>query len=560
MEEKNVVVPKIKKEPEVEAKSDMKKKIVILVILLLCVGSLIALVAFRSGLPIVDFWTITGGLDTVETEIKSVKKIAENIGARMSGEGVLALYEKSDAEGRKTQTVVHILNGEPVFSVTDTDTVKNEVVLHNSNGTGWYAVTSVAGSGSSALYSIRLYNEKGEPFAKKEDMHPAVYDGLQYVAVLDLVRLDREVFRVSRDGTVRSAFHLDAFSELPDFQRKVDDYYYVFAQDCCYIYDEKAVLTATYHIPSAGQDAKFFVLSDGTLLAQYITFEGEHMDDYTFAEGGQKYTLHQVLVSARNGSRTQLEDPEFYFASILSDEDELRRRGLNTGIDNLAEGYYIENALLDTSAHCLSAVLLSNRGRITSTVGDVIPAMHGGRIFGVVKNRWVAKNLAGEHFLLNEWGSVVGSFPDPSATEVTIAEKLFVCDYRIYDWDLNLLYDMEENAVFSYMLVGSSVVMYKEDGETLLFEAEKKEAIPLIAAGTDQRVSVLGSSLLAIEQTVDGKKQYAIYSSYNVHLITLEAVSLFAQSYDVDGERIVELLAVGADSNALYLATVEDKE
>ena len=560
MEEKNVVVPEIKKEPQTEAKTDRRKKIAILVILLLCVGALIVLVAVHSGLPIVDFWTITGGLDTVDTEIEHVKKIAENIGDRISSEGVLALYEKSDTEGRKTQTVIHIVSGKTVFSVTDTDNVKNEVVMHDSNGAGWYSVTSVTGSGSSALYSICLYNDQGESFAKKEDMHPAVYDGLEYTAVLDLVRLDQNVFRVSGDGTVRLAFHLDAFSELPDFQRKVDDYYYVFEQNCCYIYDEKAVLTATYHIPSAGMDAKFFVLSDGTLLAQYITFEGEHMDDYTFAESGKKYTLHQVLVSARNGARTQLEDPEFYFSSILSDEDELRRRGLNTGIDNLAEGYYIENALLDTSAHCLSAVLFSNRGRITSTVGDVIPAMHGGRIFGVAKNRWVAKNLAGEHFLLNEWGSVVGSFPDPSGAEVTIAEKLFICDHRIYDWDLNLLYDMEENAVFSHILVGSSVVMYKENGETLLFDAEKKEAVSLLAAGTDQSVSVLASSLLAIVQTVDGKKQYAIYNSYNVHLITLEAETLFAQSYDVDGERIVELFATGADSSALYLATVEELE
>ena len=558
MEEKNVVVSEAVQAPISEEKSDMKKKILILVFLLLCVGALITLVVFRSGIPIVDFWTVTGTIKPVDTEVAHVKEIAENIGVRTGGEGTLALYEKQDEAGRKTLTVLHLARGKILAEIAETDTVSYEVVLCNSGGAAWYSVTAIARSGSEVRYSLSLCDDKGEIFAQKKDMTLAVYNSLQYAAVLDLVRFEREVFRVDADGTVRSAFHLDTFAGLPNFQQKMDDYYFVFGDKCCYIYDENAVLTAMYHIPSAGLDPKLFVLSDGTLFAQYVTFGGEHMDDYTYAENGQKYKLHQVLISADDGAQTPLDDPEFYFESILSDADEIRRRGLNTSIENLAQGYYIKDYLLDTSTHCLSAVLFSDRGKITSAVENIIPAMYGGEIYGVAKNRWVAKNLAGECFLLNEWGSIVGSFPNRDSSDLTIAKSLFICDNQIYDWDLNLLYDMEENAVLSHMLVGSSVVMYKENGETLLFDPVKKEATELLAAGADKSVSVLGSTLIAIEQMVDGDKQYEIYNEKNVYLVTLTAQALFVQSHDVDGKRIVEILASSADAYALYLATVEE--
>lgn len=540
-----------------EAKSDMRKKILILVLLLLCVGGLVALIVFRSGIPLVDFWTVVGSYETVETEMKKIEKIENVSGVRVDGKGVLALYSKSDANGKRTQSVVHLARGAVLATYQDTETVRYELSIYEASGAAWYSVASVTEEDGDARYSLALCDIGGKEFAKQSDMTLVAYEKLAFARVLDLVRLGREVYRIEKNGTVRQAFTMGDFATLPALQRKVGDYYFILNGTEAYIYNDKAVLTATYHVPASTMDAQIFILADGTLLAQYITFEGEGANDYTYSQGKERYKLHQILVSARNGAQTSLNDPEFFITSVLSDEDAIRKQGLNAGIANLVSGYYVKNALLDMSEHSLSTVLMSNRGRISSEVRDIIPAMYGGKIYGVAKNRWVAENLAGEYFLLNEWGSVIGNFPSDVAS-LTTASSIFVYDEKIYDWDLTLLYDMKDNGILSFALVGSSVLMYKDNGETLVFDPEKETAIMLLSSDSDKHACVLGSALISVERTVEGKKQFAIYNERLELLQTIEADSITAIHQDVNGKRMVEIIATTASGTELYLATVKD--
>ncbi len=549
---------KAPKEPkEVDPKSSMRKKILILVLLLLCVGGLVTVIVVYSGIPIVDFWTVAGSFDPVETEMKSIEKIDGVSGTRADSKGALALYSETDANGKKTQTVVHLLNKEVLATVEDSAERFSKVTLFEAGDAAWYSVITTIGTGADTRYSISLCDERGESFAARENLTQAAYRALPHTSVLDLVRLGQDVFRVASDGTVALAFTMDAFATLPDFDSKVEDYYFVLDTKACYVYNEKAVLTAAYHVPMGAMDSKIFVLSDGTLLAQYVTYEGENASEYTYSVEKNKYKLHHILISARNGAQTEMKNPEFFIISVLSDEKELHRRGLNTGIANLAKGYYVKDSLLDMSEHALSTVLMSNRGRITSEVGDIIPAMYGGELLGVAKNRWVAKNLAGERFLLNEWGAVVGSFPD-EATEIRMAASLFVCEGVIYNWDLEPLYNMRENGVLRFDLAGSSVVMYKEDGETLLFDPEKEAVQQLTPANTDKTVSVLGAALISVVSGEEGNKQYELYNEHKELLLTIEATDVRARSLDSEGKRTVELLFTSGFSTSLYVATVED--
>lgn len=549
---------KTPKEPkEIDPRSSMRKKILILVLLLLCVGGLVAVIVVYSGIPIVDFWTVAGSFDPVETEMKSIEKIEGVSGNREDSKGALALYSATDANGKKTQTVVHLLDKKVLASVEDSADRFSKITLFATGEAAWYSVVTTIGMGADTRYSIALYDESGKSFAERDNLTQAAYRALPHTSVLDLVRLGQDVFRVASDGTVALAFTMDAFATLPDFDSKVEDHYFVLDANACYVYNEKAVLTATYHVPSGAINSEIFILSDGTLLAQYVTYEGENAENYTYAVEKSRYKLHHVLVSARNGAQTEMKNPEFFIISVISDEKELHRRGLNTGIANLARGYYVKDSLLDKGAHALSSVLMSNRGRITSEVADIIPAMYGGELLGVAKNRWVAKNLAGERFLLNEWGAVIGRFPDETS-EIRMAASLFVCDSVIYNWNLEPIYNMRENGVLRYELVGSSVVMYKENGETLLFDPEEGEAKQLTPANTDQTVSVLGSALISVATGANGNKQYAFYNEHKELLLSVEATDVRARSLDADGKRTVELLVTSGFSTSLYIATVED--
>ena len=549
-----------------DEKGTMRKKILVLVLLLLCVGALITLVIIRSGTPLVDFWSVAGPLSQDKTEIVTAKKL-EGVGGECTDrKGVLALYEETNAAGKKVQKVVHLLRGEVIAEVENTDAVAYTVTLYSAlEDAAWYAVTEQSLS-ENPVYGVSLFDAAGKLFAEKKEIGASSAIESLYSPVLDLVRFERDVFRINDDGNAKQAFSLSTFAELPVFDQKVAGYYYHTASDslgvdCWYIYDSSAMLTAIYRVPTEAQDARSFILSDGTLFTQYVTVEDASATAYTYMTAGVKYKLHHELLSARTGEKNVLKEPNFYITKdgILSDDSELRAQGLNASMENLAFGYSIEEQILDMNAHTLRAALFSNRGKITSFVGDIIPAMYGGGILGVAKNRWIARNLADEYFLLNEWGSVIGRFPSLASVETSLASKLFVHENKIYDWDLSLLYDMEENGVTSFELVGSSVLMRKAEGEVLLYDGAKRTVIALANAGEEKKISIpRDSSLILAEQLVEGTKQFSVYNESGALLATLEAESVEVTAHVLDGKYVAELLVTDSEGVSLYIAATED--
>ncbi|MBR2325559.1 MAG: hypothetical protein IKA53_05910 [Clostridia bacterium] len=559
----------ISAEGEIEdARGTMRKKIVLLVLLFLCVGALITLVIIRAGTPMVDFWTVAGSLSRDKSEIASIERLEAVSGERKVAKGRLALYEYENDDGKKVQAVVHLLSGKTVAAFTDTDSLAYTVSLNAALGeAAWCAVLETALS-DAPTYALSLLDENGTVFASKSEIDTLSALNALCDPVLDLVRFEQSVYRVEKNGSARLAFTLSAFADLPVLDEKVGDRYYhvesdLQGVDCWYVYDKDAQLCAIYRVPTEAKDARAYILSDGTIFSQYVTAEDASAAQYTFMKDGVKYKLHHEVISARTGEKTVIKDPDFYIApgeqSVISDDERMRAFGLNASMENLARGYRISDHILDMNAHALKAALLSNRGKITSFVGDIIPAMDQSTFVGVAKNRWVARNLADEYFLLNEWGYVIGRFPSlATAADTALAAEIFVHQKKIYDWDLDLLYDMEENDVIDFELVGSSVLMRKAEGEVLLYDGEKQSVTVLSNKGEEKKIETRSSSLIFVEQTVEEKKQIDVYNEGGTLLITLEADSVEVYTSTLDGRYVAELLVKSGESTALYLAVAED--
>ncbi len=539
-------------------KNDMRKRIWILVALLLCVGALITLVVLRSGIPIVDFWTVAGNREVEDTRLSSMEKLEELGGTRVRAAGMLVLYEKTDADGVKTQYVFNIASKKTVATLVDTESLKHTVALSLAEQAPWFSVETQTGEGDEARFSLSLCDASGASFAKKEGLTGLERENLVFDAsVLDLILLDREVFRPEKNGSFKRAFSLETFASLPAFDKKVGDYYFIEDGETFHIYDKSARLTATYRVPAAAKSFRHFYLADGTLLFQYATVEDAHSQDYTYIENGQKYTLHHLLVSAYDGKKTVLTDIPMFISTVLSDDEVFRALGMNANIDNLAIGYPVQDGVLEENTHYVFSVMLSNRGRVTSVVGDIIPAMQGGLIFGVAKNRWAVTNLAGEVYLLNEWGGVVGHFPKNFMSSVESAAKIFVHDEKIYDWDLKLLYDMKENGVLSHEMVGTSVLMHKANGEALLYDGQARNVISLASPESGKTVSVRGGILIAVQETVEGVSVYGIYNECGEGLGDVVADTVEVYHYGVEGKAVVELIATKGETVEIYLLETE---
>ena len=188
----------ISAEGEIEdARGTMRKKIVLLVLLFLCVGALITLVIIRAGTPMVDFWTVAGSLSRDKSEIASIERLEAVSGERKVAKGRLALYEYENDDGKKVQAVVHLLSGKTVAAFTDTDSLAYTVSLNAALGeAAWCAVLETALS-DAPTYALSLLDENGTVFASKSEIDTLSALNALCDPVLDLVRFEQSVYRVA---------------------------------------------------------------------------------------------------------------------------------------------------------------------------------------------------------------------------------------------------------------------------------------------------------------------------------------------------------------------------
>ena len=101
----------------------------------------------------------------------------------------------------------------------------------------------------------------------------------------------------------------------------------------------------------------------------------------------------------------------------------------------------------------------------------------------------------------------------------------FVLNNKIYDWDLNVKYDMHENKIESKVELAHSILMTNEDGATLLYtNGEVKTLIDKATAEAGKReIKKISDVLYAIKDTAtEGKTKYEIYNDAGTLLITIE--------------------------------------
>ena len=548
----------------------MKKKLLVLVAMLLCVVTVLSSCAssMRFG-KVVGDGTYNDENPTLTTTVK-----LDVTGTLNTSKGDLAYFKGSNAEGKTVSTVYNLATGTTVWSATaslenadsKTTTVTHSVALYEQWDASWFMVTTTTavvsltdtGSTTETKKAISLRNAKGEEFGTSANKHAAEPD-----TWLDLIRFDGKVYRIANDASIAYAFDMSDLSRMPISTNindaKVGDYYVGEYG----IFDSNLNLVYADYVPSYAVNADIHSLSNGNALIQYWVEQDSMSDDYDFISnyttGGylpigltdaKKYNLVTKLLNVEKGTLKEIKC-DFYVDQVESHQAYDEDWDYNEDIKNLAYVWYIEDRQLDMSLTAEKLVVLSDKGKVKGIVDDLIENQACNGIQLVASNRWIVSNKAGQEFLINEKGDVLGEVTNID-WENDVTGTYFVLNNKIYDWDLNVKCDLNEQKMENIVSkMSHSVLFNTEDGEYKLYTNGEVKTIVAKDALALRTVQVLSKDVFAInvvDATDSGKVKCEIYNDAGTLLTTIEDAA-----FTLTGAKVMT-----ADStNAILIAGLE---
>jgi hypothetical protein len=277
-------------------------------------------------------------------------------------------------------------------------------------------------------------------------------------------------------------------------------------------------------------------------------------EDYDYIESMGKFNLHSFLFNAETGKLKEL-DLDFVVEDVWSYDADDEDWYFNEKIENVAWVSYIVDQRIDTSDAAIKMVALSNNGKDAGAIDNLIPNMDCEGLWHVATNRWIASNMAGQDFLLNEKGEILGEVSGIDWDEANA--NFFVLNGKIYDWDLNVKLDLAEQKCDDYEILNHSVLFETEDGEQKLYvNGEVKTLIDKATAEAGKRdLEILSDNLYVIIDTAtEGKVKYELYNDAGTLLTAIDN-AIFAPDcliYEADSNNAVVIagMSVPAEGEA----------
>ena len=543
----------------------MKKKLLVLVAMLLCVVTVLASCTSSMKFEkVVGDGTYNDENPTLTTaaklDLKGIVDVDEH--EILNAKGDLIVFVDYNVETElSTYTVYNLATNATVWTGTESKTESGEnstsVSYHVELMEQWDTVLVAISTATIThtaddmdyAFDYKLLTSVGAEIVNVTDAQDKAMSEPWFVE--DLFCFDGKVYRIADDGTVAHAFDWNELRGAPDEDiEKVGEFYLEWVDMGIVIYDASLNLVTTYYVPSyVGESAEAACLSNGNVLIQYSVAQDIMAEDYDYLAGMTKYNLCTLLLNAESGKLKELKADW-----VLADDDVLFDEGdgdwiYNEKIENIVWVTYIVDQRVDNSKAAVKMVSMTNKGKIAGVIDNLIPNMDNDGLWHVATNRWIATNLAGQSFLLNEKGEVLGEVTGLDESKANAS--FFVLNSKIYDWDLNVKLNLVEQKCDDYEILEHSVWFENEDGEQKLYiNGEVKTLIDKAAVEADKRdLHILSDALYVIIDTAtEGTVKYELYNDAGTLLTTVDNANfgLDCIVYTADSNNAV--LIVGADA------------
>lgn len=539
----------------------MKKKLLVLVAMLLCVVTVLASCTSSMKFEkVVGDGTYNDENPTLTAAAKLDLKGTPDI-TKSAGDLVLFVDYNAETE-LSTYTVYNLATNATVWTGTESKTESGDtttrVSYHVELMEQWdtvlvsVSISTLTRTADDVDYAFdyKLLTSTGAEIVNITDGQDKAIAEPWFVE--DLICVDGKVYRIADDGTVAHAFDWSDLRGEPDEDiEKVGEFYLEYEESYIAIYDASLNLVTTYYVPSyVGESAEAVCLSNGNVLIQYSLAQDIMAEDYDYLAGMTKYNLCTLLLNAESGKLKELKADW-----VLVDDEVMFDEGdgdwiYNEKIENIVWVTYIVDQRVDSSEAAVKMVSMTNKGKVAGVIDNLIPNMDSDGLWHVSTNRWIATNLAGQDFLLNEKGEILGEVTGLDESKANAS--FFVLNSKIYDWDLNVKLNLVEQKCDDYEILEHSVWFENEDGEQKLYiNGEVKTLIDKAAVEADKReLHILSDALYVIIDTAtEGTVKYELYNDAGTLLTTVDN-AIFG----------LDCIIYTADSNNAVLIKGTDKE
>lgn len=395
----------------------------------------------------------------------------------------------------------------------------------NGNYEPFFYVTTTSwtlnGDGDPDVYSYAtaLYDASGNLVAETDfTAHPQTF--------CDLILFDEKMYSLE-DGAITYAFDCPSYVSLPYVEQKFDGKYYSLNQgDYVAVYDDELNLISRYNLPLyLDEDFTVFVLASGDIFVQYYAEADFFSSDYSFlTNDSTKYDLTTLIIDKDTGCAEEIACDYLlmYGYSVDNDAEFFESNGFKSGkVSTLAIGFKIENGRLpdidDLDFDLASTVAIDASGKISDF--SKINGESVQNTYFVAENRWIAVTRENA-YLINGSGKILGNISNVNGKPGTF----FMSDGKVYDCDLNMLFDFGAQELNYYGNVDSSIIFKNDDGEVFLYTGGESAAT-IVAKDSDLSLcySSSDSSYYAIKDTSDeSQTKYKIYNSKGTLLLAVD--------------------------------------
>ena len=440
--------------------------------------------------------------------------------------GNIALFSSTDTTGEKDIVKTKVYNGaSQSFIIESVDTynavtktyVTNQFTLHRDLEFTTIIEQKIDTEINGITQSIEvvLYNENAVEFARKTIEQEDYADEYDFYINSDLVRFDKKLYRVNKDGSIVLVFNDNDFAPFPienDNLIKAGDYYSIekisqqeSSVDFYSTKDGKYVRTYYFDRTAIGKTST--ILNDGKLLVQYI-FEADNADrDYDYIVGAdKKYNVETIIYNPKNGKEKEI-DFDYIITDMFIKDEVFNLESYN--FDNAGILIAIEDERIQST---LDLYYISNNGKVEKckTYGDNVVD-----IIKLANNYKLVERQNGKTFLYNAKDKLVG--------EISISNNIigsyFVVNDKLYDYDFNVVLDMKANEYAYEMSVGEKVVILSKETEKgenpyeyYYFDGTTATSIGFV------RPSVLAGGVFYITTTNGDNGKIAFYNVNNAKI------------------------------------------
>lgn len=370
--------------------------------------------------------------------------------------GMLALFSKTDDNGKETQKVINVDTGAVIYTLVETD--NKEIDLEN----GQLIISTYDEEKDTVRYTV--YDNAGQLICDNVKEYRFVNDCLVYDQI-HVVRFDEDTDAVKETYT-RSEFD----GTIPQCDEWTDDYYYEMNGRTVEVYDKHYVRTATYTLPSyvsgiiSSDNISYQVLDDGTIVTQGLVEVDAQSDRYDILQNGKKYDLFTIRINPKNGKTQKLSvDFVIFMLRRASDFDE--NDIFDSSVKNIGIVVKITDKKLSMAENNMHIMSLDSR-------------LKGNELF-VVNGETVQPEGVGNGYLVAEGVETETTYLLSAKLKVlanmdavrTYTEKYILTKRGIYDYNLQQLVDLSDkdyeyvDTVGNYLIFSEAVTKAATENE-----------------------------------------------------------------------------------------------